>query len=85
MMVMTAVTSSQTEQATVVDDLVIANRVLVNEGVLDGLGHISARHQQRPDRFLLSRDLPPALAVRFIFPHAPMIPMTMNNGYVMRA
>jgi ribulose-5-phosphate 4-epimerase/fuculose-1-phosphate aldolase len=61
MMVMTAVTSSQTEQATVVDDLVIANRVLVNEGVLDGLGHISARHPQRPDRFLLSRDLPPAL------------------------
>jgi phospholipase/carboxylesterase len=24
-------------------------------------------------------------AVRFIFPHAPMIPVTCNNGYVMRA
>lgn len=24
-------------------------------------------------------------AVRFIFPHAPMIPVTFNNGYVMRA
>jgi phospholipase/carboxylesterase len=29
--------------------------------------------------------LPPELSVRFIFPHAPMIPVTVNNGYVMRA
>jgi phospholipase/carboxylesterase len=29
--------------------------------------------------------LPPALPVRFIFPHAPMRPVTINNGYVMRA
>ena len=29
--------------------------------------------------------LPPELAVRFVFPHAPMIPVTVNNGYVMRA
>ena len=44
-----------------VDDLVVGNRILANEGVLDGLGHISVRHDQRPDRFLLSRDLAPAL------------------------
>ena len=29
--------------------------------------------------------LPQAPAVRFVFPHAPMIPVTVNNGYVMRA
>ena len=29
--------------------------------------------------------LPQALPVRFIFPHAPMQPVTINNGYVMRA
>lgn len=29
--------------------------------------------------------LPASLGVRFIFPHAPMIPVTINNGYVMRA
>jgi len=29
--------------------------------------------------------LPDDLAVRFIFPHAPMMPVTINNGYVMRA
>ncbi|HVS27692.1 MAG TPA: alpha/beta fold hydrolase [Burkholderiales bacterium] len=29
--------------------------------------------------------LPPRLAVRFIFPHAPMQPVTINGGFVMRA
>ena len=30
-------------------------------------------------------DLSGAAAIRFIFPHAPMMPVTINNGYVMRA
>ncbi len=30
-------------------------------------------------------DLSGAPAIRFIFPHAPMRPVTINNGYVMRA
>lgn len=29
--------------------------------------------------------LPSSLSVRFIFPHAPAIPITCNDGYVMRA
>jgi phospholipase/carboxylesterase len=29
--------------------------------------------------------LPEALAVRFVFPHAPLRPVTVNAGYVMRA
>ncbi len=29
--------------------------------------------------------LPDALGVRFVFPHAPIIPITINNGYEMRA
>jgi phospholipase/carboxylesterase len=29
--------------------------------------------------------LPADAAVRFVFPHAPTIPVTINNGYVMRA
>ena len=28
-------------------------------------------------------DLPDDISVRFIFPHAPSIPITVNNGYVM--
>lgn len=30
-------------------------------------------------------NLPSDLAVRFIFPHAPQMPVTINNGYVMPA
>ncbi len=26
-----------------------------------------------------------APAIRFVFPHAPTMPVTINNGYVMRA
>lgn len=29
--------------------------------------------------------LPPSASVRFVFPHAPMRPVTINNGWVMRA
>jgi HCOMODA/2-hydroxy-3-carboxy-muconic semialdehyde decarboxylase len=36
-------------------ELAIANRVLANEGVLDAFGHISIRHPERPDRYLISR------------------------------
>jgi HCOMODA/2-hydroxy-3-carboxy-muconic semialdehyde decarboxylase len=48
-------------ESQLIDDLVVGNRILANEGLLDGLGHISVRSAQRPDRFLLSRDLAPAL------------------------
>src|ERR671913_813038 len=30
-------------------------------------------------------DLTGAPAIRFVFPHAPMQPVSINNGYVMRA
>jgi ribulose-5-phosphate 4-epimerase/fuculose-1-phosphate aldolase len=36
-------------------ELAIANRVLANEGVLDAFGHISVRHPERADRYLISR------------------------------
>jgi len=55
-------TSKPAAPATVIlDDLVVANRILANENILDGLGHISARSLQRPDHFFLSRDLAPGL------------------------
>ena len=38
----------------IVQDLVIANRILANEGVIDGFGHISARHPDDPDRYLMA-------------------------------
>ena len=44
-----------------IGDLVAANRILAAEGVLDGFGHVSARHDQDPGRFLLARSMAPAL------------------------
>lgn len=47
--------------ATLVEDLVAANRILVDQGVLDGYGHVSARHDRDPGRYLMSRSLAPQL------------------------
>jgi HCOMODA/2-hydroxy-3-carboxy-muconic semialdehyde decarboxylase len=43
------------------NDLVIANRVLALENVVDAYGHVSVRHPTRADRFLLSRSRSPQL------------------------
>jgi HCOMODA/2-hydroxy-3-carboxy-muconic semialdehyde decarboxylase len=44
-----------------VDDLVLANHILSNEGVLDAFGHVSARHPTAPGRFLISHTRAPEL------------------------
>ena len=41
--------------------LALANRIVANEGVLDGFGHISVRHPEKPDHYLLSRSRSPEL------------------------
>ena len=45
----------------VIEDLVLANRILVDQGVLDAFGHVSIRHPKDANRFLMSRSLAPAL------------------------
>jgi ribulose-5-phosphate 4-epimerase/fuculose-1-phosphate aldolase len=44
-----------------VDDLVAASRILAQQGVLDAYGHVSARSDRKPERFVMSRSLAPAL------------------------
>ncbi len=39
----------------VLEELVTANRILAREEVVDSFGHVSVRHPDRPDRYLLSR------------------------------
>jgi ribulose-5-phosphate 4-epimerase/fuculose-1-phosphate aldolase len=46
------------------DDLVTASRVLAAQGVLDGFGHVSARHPEREDRFVIPRMRAPGLVTR---------------------
>jgi HCOMODA/2-hydroxy-3-carboxy-muconic semialdehyde decarboxylase len=41
--------------------LALANRIVAHEGVLDGFGHISVRHPEKPDRYLLARSRSPEL------------------------
>jgi len=46
------------------EDLVAANRILYDQGVVDGFGHVSVRHDKDPNRYLLSRSMAPALVTR---------------------
>ena len=48
-----------------INDLVIANRILADHGVLDEYGHVSVRHPGDPGRFLLAR----ACVAAFIEPN----------------
>ena len=43
----------------VIQDLVIANRILAREEVVDAYGHVSVRHPDDPNRFLIARSLAP--------------------------
>ena len=47
--------------SSLLEDLALANHILVNEGVLDGFGHISVRNPNNPDRFYIARSMAPAL------------------------
>jgi HCOMODA/2-hydroxy-3-carboxy-muconic semialdehyde decarboxylase len=46
---------------TLIKDLVIANRILAREDVVDAYGHVSVRHPDKPNHFFLSRSLAPEL------------------------
>jgi len=47
--------------APLIQDLVIANRILAKEDVVDAYGHVSIRHPDHPHRFLIARSLAPDL------------------------
>src|SRR5258708_23705234 len=44
-----------------ITELVIANRILANEDVVDAYGHVSLRHPEAPERFFLAHSKSPAL------------------------
>ena len=53
-----------TPEPALVDKLVLANRILYHQGVVDGFGHVSVRHDKSPGHFLLARNMAPALVRR---------------------
>jgi HCOMODA/2-hydroxy-3-carboxy-muconic semialdehyde decarboxylase len=42
-------------------ELALANRIVANEGIIDAFGHVSVRHPDNPNRYLLSRSRAPEL------------------------
>jgi ribulose-5-phosphate 4-epimerase/fuculose-1-phosphate aldolase len=44
-----------------IDELVVGNRILSQEKIVDAFGHISVRHDKEPDRFLMSGHRAPGL------------------------
>jgi HCOMODA/2-hydroxy-3-carboxy-muconic semialdehyde decarboxylase len=48
----------------IIQDLVIANRILAKEDVVDAYGHISIRHPVNPNHFFISRSLAPELVTK---------------------
>ena len=54
-------TSRSKLDSALIDDLVDANHILYQQGVVDGFGHVSVRHPENPDCFLIARSMAPAL------------------------
>ncbi len=47
--------------AALLENIVTANLILAQHGVLDAYGHVSVRHPEEPEHFLLSRSMAPEL------------------------
>lgn len=47
--------------ASLIWDLVAANRILADQQVLDGYGHVSVRNERDPNRYLLARSMAPEI------------------------
>ena len=60
-MAATTATLALPAEPALIDDLVAANHILYDQGVVDGFGHISVRHDATPGHFLLARSMAPAL------------------------
>lgn len=49
--------------AALVAKLAVANRILYDQGVVDGFGHVSVRHDASTQHFLLARNMAPGLVM----------------------
>jgi ribulose-5-phosphate 4-epimerase/fuculose-1-phosphate aldolase len=67
----------------VLRDLVMANRILAREGIIDDFGHVSVRHPEDPGRYFLSRSRSPEIVtmddiVEFTLDGEPVRPEKRN-------
>ncbi len=54
-------TAQLTADPALVEDVVAANRILAALEIVDGYGHVSARHDKDPNRYLIARSVAPEL------------------------
>ena len=74
--------------AGVLEDVAAASRILVDQGVFDAAGHVSMRHPDRAERFLMSRSLAPEMVqsgdiMEFDLECVPIDPRG-RNGFIER-
>ena len=58
---MTAAAADARPSQNLLDDLVLANKILFELNVVDAFGHISVRHDKLANHYLMSRHLPPGM------------------------
>lgn len=54
----------QTPDSALLDDLVTANRILYAKNIVDGLGHVSARHDKDASMYVLAAERAPGLVTK---------------------
>jgi HCOMODA/2-hydroxy-3-carboxy-muconic semialdehyde decarboxylase len=57
----TALATAGPAPAAAIEELVLANRILNDRGVLDAYGHVSIRHPANPNRYLMARAIAPGI------------------------
>src|SRR5438093_12484290 len=57
----TAPASAGPAPAAAIEELVLANRILNDRGIIDAYGHVSIRHPGDPNRYLMARAIAPGL------------------------
>src|SRR5262249_35445894 len=65
---------------TIIKDLVIANRILAKEDVVDAYGHVSIRNPENPKTFFISRSLAPELITKDDIVELDMSGEPVNNN-----
>jgi ribulose-5-phosphate 4-epimerase/fuculose-1-phosphate aldolase len=58
---MTAAAADVRPSQALLDDLVLANKILYGLNVVDAFGHVSVRHDKRANHYLMARHLPPGM------------------------
>lgn len=81
-------TAATPDRQTLIDELALANRILANEGVLDGYGHVSIRSPTSPTHYFLARSKAPALVTaaditEYDLDSRPVL-STQVSGYIER-